>query len=115
VKGPIPYTHSEANGPESQAESKLRFSLNCKSLPVQLSRPRVAMEPPQGHLKPAGADTTSCLNCWSGSAKNDAVSEAQSLSPHPHDTPFPVIPEVIFANWREALHRSGLSAAIQGG
>jgi hypothetical protein len=28
--------------------------------------------------------------------------------------PFPTAPEVIFANWREALHRSGLSPGMQG-
>ena len=27
--------------------------------------------------------------------------------------PFPKAPEVIFANWREALHRSRLSAGLQ--
>ena len=28
-------------------------------------------------------------------------------------TPFPRTPQIIFANWREALHQSGLSSAIQ--
>ncbi len=28
-------------------------------------------------------------------------------------TPFPTVPEVIFTNWREALHRSGLSSGLQ--
>ena len=28
-------------------------------------------------------------------------------------TPFPRTPQIIFANWREALHQSGLSAGIQ--
>ena len=27
--------------------------------------------------------------------------------------PFPTVPEVIFANWREALHRSGLTPGMQ--
>ena len=27
--------------------------------------------------------------------------------------PFPTTPEVIFANWREALHGSGLTSAMQ--
>ena len=27
--------------------------------------------------------------------------------------PFPAVPEVIFANWREALRRAGLSPGIQ--
>ena len=27
--------------------------------------------------------------------------------------PFPTAPEVIFTNWREALHRSGLSPGLQ--
>jgi hypothetical protein len=27
--------------------------------------------------------------------------------------PFPRTPQIIFANWREALHQSGLSAGIQ--
>ena len=27
--------------------------------------------------------------------------------------PFPTAPEVIFTNWREALHRSGLTPAMQ--
>ncbi len=32
---------------------------------------------------------------------------------HPSDLPFPMAPEIIFANWREALHQAGLSPAIQ--
>src|SRR5215470_3140231 len=28
-------------------------------------------------------------------------------------TPFPRTPQIIFANWREALHQSGLSSGIQ--
>src|SRR2546421_12109228 len=28
-------------------------------------------------------------------------------------TPFPRTPQIIFGNWREALHHSGLSSAIQ--
>lgn len=27
--------------------------------------------------------------------------------------PFPTVPEIIFANWREALHHSGLSPGMQ--
>lgn len=29
------------------------------------------------------------------------------------ETPFPRTPQIIFANWREALHQSGLSSGIQ--
>jgi len=28
-------------------------------------------------------------------------------------TPFPRTPQIIFANWREALHHSGLSSGIR--
>src|SRR5271165_5290426 len=31
----------------------------------------------------------------------------------PSGLPFPTAPEVIFTNWREALHRSGLSPGMQ--
>ena len=27
--------------------------------------------------------------------------------------PFPTVPEIIFTNWREALHRSGLAQGVQ--
>jgi hypothetical protein len=29
--------------------------------------------------------------------------------------PFPTAPEVIFTNWAEVLHRSGLTSGIQAG
>ena len=35
-------------------------------------------------------------------------------SSHPASgLPFPTVPEVIFTNWREALHGSGLTPAMQ--
>src|SRR6478752_1791727 len=36
-----------------------------------------------------------------------------SATPASSAMPFPRTPQIIFANWREALHRSGLSAGIQ--
>jgi hypothetical protein len=39
-----------------------------------------------------------------------------SDTPQPHstpNTPFPRTPQIIFANWREALHQTGLSPGIQ--
>jgi len=29
-------------------------------------------------------------------------------------TPFPLVPQIIFANWREVLHWSGLSSGAHG-
>src|SRR6059058_2764751 len=38
----------------------------------------------------------------------------QSIAPVASSgTPFPRTPQIIFANWREALHQSGLSSGIQ--
>jgi len=39
---------------------------------------------------------------------NQAISPAASSG-----MPFPRTPQIIFANWREALHQSGTSADIQ--
>ena len=37
----------------------------------------------------------------------EAQSDSSSL------VPFPTAPDIIFANWREALHHSGLSPAMK--
>ena len=40
------------------------------------------------------------------------MSQPPSTSSPASGVPFPTVPEVIFANWREALHLSGLSPGI---
>ena len=54
---------------------------------------------------------TSCLRGWGGTGKPELMPKARSASAD--GFPFPGVPQVIFANWREAQHRTGLSAGVR--
>src|SRR5436190_13229739 len=59
-----------------------------------------------------GRTLSCCLQNSVASGKHQVMNQATARDAA-SGIPFPTTPQIIFANWREALHNAGLSAAIQ--